>query len=239
MNKLFEINDYELLSQKAYRILKTRIIKGDLKPGEKLLENKIAEQLGVSRTPVREALRELTAEGFVETTPNQAIIVSTVTFDEIWDLLQIRGVLEGLAAKVAAKKISPEKIEKFNKIIDQMKYHLVNKSTSKKNILNFSKLDIEFHDLILNICGNRWLIQIHNNLKNHIERFRIRSFSIPGTFSKSLNEHCKILDAIKKGDSELAEKLSKIHMEKAYENISKYETTKKRKDNMHDQFILS
>ena len=227
MNELFEINDYELLSQKVYRILKTKIIKGDLKPGEKLLENKIAEQLGVSRTPVREALRELTAEGFVETTPNQAIIVSTVTFDEIWDLLQIRGVLEGLAAKVAAKKISPEKIEKFNKIINQMKYHLVNKSTSKKNILNFSKLDIEFHDLILNICGNRWLIQIHNNLKNHIERFRIRSFSIPGTFSKSLNEHCKILDTIKRGDSELAEKLSKIHMEKAYENISKYETKKK------------
>jgi len=228
MNELFEINDYELLSQKVYRILKTRIIKGDLKPGEKLLENKIAEQLGISRTPVREALRELTAEGFVGTTPNQAIIVSTVTFDEIWDLLQIRGVLEGLAAKVAAKKISPEKIERLNKIIDQMKHDLVNKSTSKKNILNFSKLDIEFHDLILNICGNKWLIQIHNNLKNHIERFRIRSFSIPGTFSKSLNEHCKILDAIKKGDSELAEKLSKIHMEKAYENISKYETTKKR-----------
>lgn len=232
MSELFEINDYELLSQKVYRILKTRIIKGDLKPGEKLLENKIAEQLGVSRTPVREALRELSAEGFVEISPNQAITVSTVTFDEIWDLLQIRGVLEGLGANIAAKKINPEKIEKFNKIIDQMKHFIANNPVSKESILNFIRLDIEFHDLILNICGNKWLIQIHNNLKNHNKRFRIRSFSIPGTFSKSLNEHCKILDAIKKGDSELAKKLSEIHMKKAFENISKYETTKKRKINI-------
>jgi DNA-binding GntR family transcriptional regulator len=232
MDELFKINDYELLSQKVYRILKARIIKGDLKPGEKLLENKIAEQLGVSRTPVREALRELSVEGFVEASPNQAIIVSTVTFDEIWDLLQIRGVLEGLGANVAAKKINPEKIEKFNKIIDQMKHYTANNLVSEESILNFTRLDIEFHDLILNICGNKWLIQMHNNLKNHINRFRVRSFSIPGTFSKSLNEHCKILDAIKKGESEVAEKLSKIHMIKAFENISKYETTYKEKKNI-------
>jgi len=234
MDELFKINDYELLSQKVYRILKARIIKGDLKPGEKLLENKIAEQLGVSRTPVREALRELSVEGFVEISPNQAKIVSTVTFDEIWDLLQIRGVLEGLGANVAAKKINPEKIEKFNKIIDQMKHYTANNLVSEESILNFTRLDIEFHDLILNICGNKWLIQMHNNLKNHINRFRVRSFSVPGTFSKSLNEHCKILDAIKKGESEVAEKLSKIHMIKAFENISKYETTYKEKKNIQN-----
>lgn len=98
--------------------------------------------------------------------------------------------------------------------------------------MNFTRLDIEFHDLILNICGNKWLIQMYNNLKNHIERFRIRSFSIPGTFSKSLNEHCKILDAVKKGELEVAKKLSKIHMIKAFENISKYETTYKEKKNI-------
>ena len=227
MSELFEINDYELLSQKVYRILKVRIIKGDLKQGEKLLENEIAEKLGTSRTPVREALRELSAEGFVELNPNQAKIVINVAFNEIYDLLQIRGVLEGLGAYIAAKKINPEEIEKFNEIISKMKHYTANNPVSEKSILSFARLDIEFHDLILNICGNKWLIQIHNNLKNHIERFRIRSFSIPGTFSKSLNEHCKILDAMKKGDSKLAEKLSKIHMEKAFENISKYEGKEK------------
>jgi DNA-binding GntR family transcriptional regulator len=174
----------------------------------------------------------LSVEGFIEISPNQAKIVSTVTFDEIWDLLQIRGVLEGLGANIAAKKINPEKIEKFNKIIDQMKHYTANNLVSEESILNFTRLDIEFHDLILNICGNKWLIQMHNNLKNHINRFRVRSFSVPGTFSKSLSEHCKILDAIKKGESEVAEKLSKIHMIKAFENISKYETTYKEKKNI-------
>ena len=227
MDELFKINDYELLSRKVYRILKLRIIKGDLVQGSKLFEAKIAQQLGVSRTPVREALRGLVAEGFVEIIPNQGIIVNNISFDEVYGVLQIRGVLEGLAARVAAKKINSEEIKKFNKIIDKMKYYADNNFTSKESILNFTKLDIEFHDLILNICGNKWLIQIYSNLKNHIERFRIRSFSIPGTFSKSLEEHCKILDAIKKGDSELAEKLSTIHMEKAFENISKYESKEK------------
>jgi len=233
MGELFKINDYELLSKKVYRILKARIIKGDLAQGSKIFEAKIAEQLGVSRTPVREALRELGAEGFVEITPNQGIIVNNVSFEEIWDILQIRGVLEGLAAYIATKKINPEKIKKFNKIIDQMKSYTTINPVLKGDILNFSRLDNELHDLILSICGNKWLIQILYNLKNRIEKFRIRSFSIPGTFSKSLKEHCKILDAMKNGDSELAEKLSKIHMEKAYENIFKYETTyedtKKRK----------
>ena len=227
MNELFKINDYELLSRKVYHILKLRITKGDLVQGSKLFEAKIAQQLGVSRTPVREALRELVAEGFVEIIPNQGIIVNNISFDEVYGILQIRGVLEGLAARVAAKKINSEEIKKFNKIIDKMKYYAANNFISKESILNFTRLDIEFHDLILNICGNKWLIQIYSNLKNHIERFRIRSFSIPGTFSKSLEEHCKILDAIKKGDSELAEKLSTIHMEKAFENISKYESKEK------------
>ena len=227
MNELFKINDYELLSRKVYRILKDRIIKEEFKQGGKLLEKNIAEQLGVSRTPVREALRELAAEGFVEITPNQGIILNNVSFEEIWDILQIRGVLEGMAAKITAKKLSTDKIEKFNKIIDQMKYYVSNNSNSKEDILRFSKLDSEFHNLILSICGNRWLTQILHNLKNHIEKYRIRSFSIPGTFSKSLKEHCKILDVMKKGDSELAEKLSRIHMGNAYKNISIYETTKK------------
>ena len=227
MNELFKINDYELLSRKVYRILKDRIIKEEFKQGERLLEKNIAEQLGVSRTPVREALRELAAEGFVEITPNQGIILNNVSFEEIWDILQIRGVLEGLAAKITAKKLSNDKIEKFNKIIDQMKYYAANNSNSQGDILRFSRLDNEFHDLILSICGNKWLTQVLCNLKNRIEKFRIRSFSIPGTFAESLKEHCKILVAMKKGDSELAEKLSKMHMENAYQNISKYEIEKK------------
>ena len=100
MDKLFKIKDYELLSQKVSRILKERIIKGDLKPGEKLSENKIAEQLGVSRTPVREALQKLAAEGFVKVNPNLGMMVVGFSLEDIQEALQIRRALEGLATSI-------------------------------------------------------------------------------------------------------------------------------------------
>ena len=93
MDELFKIKDYDLLSTKVYRILKASIIKGDLKPGEKLLERKIAEQLGVSRTPVREAIQKIAAEGFVKMEPNLGIVVHEFSFKDLKEVLQIRRVL--------------------------------------------------------------------------------------------------------------------------------------------------
>jgi DNA-binding GntR family transcriptional regulator len=106
MNELFKINDYELLSKKVYRILKERIIKGNLKPGEKILEVNIAKQLGVSRTPVREALRELAAEGFFAMEPNIGMIVIDFSIEGLQEVLKIRKLLEGFATSIAAKKIN-------------------------------------------------------------------------------------------------------------------------------------
>ena len=214
MVELFEINDYELLSQKVYRILKTRIIKGDLKPGEKLLENKIAEQLGVSRTPIREALRELAAEGFVKMSPNQGVVVSNVSVKDIQEVLQIRGVLEGLAARLAAKLINGEEIKELEKFLKQMEHY-----TNKGNALAFSEMDAEFHELILNICGNNRLIQIHKNLSDQTHRYRIRSLSIPGRLKDSLNEHQEIVEALKRKDSEKADRVSQEHVKNVVANI--------------------
>ena len=98
--------------------MKTRIIEGDVKEGFKLLENKIAEQLGVSRTPVREALRELAAEEFVKMNPNQGVVVSNASVKDIQEVLQIRGVLEGLAARLATKLIKKEEIKILEKYIE-------------------------------------------------------------------------------------------------------------------------
>lgn len=95
-----KIEGYELLSKKVYRILKARIIKGDLTEGGKLFEAKIAEQLGISRTPVREALKGLAAEGLVKMTPNQGVVVINVSIEDLKEVLQIRRVLEGLAASI-------------------------------------------------------------------------------------------------------------------------------------------
>ncbi len=214
MENILKIEGYELLSQKVYRVLKTEIIKGSLKPGTKLLEGKIAKQMKVSRTPIREALRELAAEGFVKISPNQGVIVSNASIENIQEVLQIRGVLEGLAARLATKIISEEEIKELEKYQKQMEYY-----TNKDNSLAFSEIDAEFHELILNICGNNRLIQIRKNISDQAHRYRIRSLSIPGRLKYSLKEHQEILEALKRKDSEQVDRLSQKHIENVLANI--------------------
>jgi len=214
MKKLFKINDYELLNQKVYRILKAEIIEGSLKPGTKLLENNIAKQLGISRTPIREALRELAAEGFVKMNPNQGVVVSNASVEDVQEVLQIRGVLEGLAARLATKMINEEEIKELEKYQKRMEYY-----TNKDDVLAFSEMDTEFHELILNICGNNRLIQIRKNLSDQAHRYQIRSLSVPGRLKYSLKEHQGVVEALKRKDAEQADRLSQKHIENVLANI--------------------
>jgi DNA-binding GntR family transcriptional regulator len=195
-----KIEGYELLSQKVYRVLKTEIIKGSLKPGTKLSEGKIAKQMEVSRTPIREALRELAAEGFVKISPNQGVVVSNASVEDVQEVLQIRGVLEGLAARLATKMISEEEIKELEKYQKQMEHY-----TKKDDVLAFSEMDAEFHELILNVCGNNRLIQIRKNLSDQAHRYRIRSLSVPGRLKYSLKEHQEIVEALKRKNAEQAD----------------------------------
>jgi DNA-binding GntR family transcriptional regulator len=214
MESILKIEGYELLSQKVYRALKTEIIKGSLKPGTKLSEGKIAKQMEVSRTPIREALRELAAEGFVKISPNQGVVVSNASVEDVQEVLQIRGVLEGLAARLATKMINEEEIKELEKYQKRMEYY-----TNKDNVLAFSEMDAEFHELILNICGNNRLIQIRKNLSDQAHRYRIRSLSVPGRLKYSLKEHQEIVEALKRKNSEQADRLSQKHIENVLANI--------------------
>lgn len=218
MGNILKIEGYELLSQKVYHLLKTEIVKGFLKPGEKLLEEKIAEQLGVSRTPIREALKQLAAEGFVKMIPNQGVMVNKISIKDIQEVLQIRGVLEGLAARLATELIKEEEIKVLEEYIKQMEYY-----TNKNDFLAFSEIDAEFHELILNVCENSWLIQIRRNLSDQAHRYRIRSLSVPGRLKYSLKEHQEILKALKRKDSEQADRLSQKHIKNVIDNILTHE----------------
>jgi DNA-binding GntR family transcriptional regulator len=216
MENILKIEGYELLNQKVYRLLKESIIKGFLEPGTKLLENKIAEEMQVSRTPVREAMQKLVAEGFVKTAPNQTMVVTEVSPEDVKEVLQIRGVLEGLAARITAKKINRQEIDELENVVTKMSLHV-----SRENLSSYCKVDDEFHNLILNICGNKWIIQIRDNLGSFIYRFRIKSLSIPGRLKHSLEEHQAIMESLKKHDSAKADRLSQIHMENTVINILK------------------
>ena len=225
MENNLKIEGYELLNQKVYRVLKESIVKGFLEPGTKLLENRIAEEMQVSRTPVREAMQKLVAEGFVKTTPNQTMVVTEVSPEDVKEVLQIRGVLEGLAARIAAKKINRQEIDELGKLVAQMSLHV-----TEENLSSYCKVDDEFHDLILNICGNKWIIQIRDNLGSFIYRFRIKSLSVPGRLKCSLKEHQAIMEALKKHDSVEADRLSQVHMENTIINILKKVVKEKDRD---------
>lgn len=216
MKNIFKLEGYELLSQKVYQTLKKEIVKGFLKPGAKLSENKIAKEMYISRTPVREAMRKLVAEGLITTNPNKTMSVSKVSLVDMKEVLLVRGALEGLAASIAAKRISSQEIDKLEKIVKQMSL-----CVTKKNLSSYCDVDDKFHDLILNVCGNKWIIKIRENLSNFIYRYRVMSLNIPERLKCSLEEHQAIMESLKKRNSEEVNKLSQIHMENTIINILK------------------
>ena len=216
MKDFLKIEGYELLSQKVYQVLKKGIVQGILEPGTRLSENKLAKEMHVSRTPIRETIRKLIAEGLIKTSPNKKMVVSEFSLADMKEVLQIRGVLEGLAASITAKKINREEIDELEKIVTHMSLYI-----NKNNLSSYCEIDDKFHDLILSICGNKWIIKVRENLCNFIYRYRFKSLSVPGRLKCSLGEHQAIMESIKKHNSEEADRVSKIHMENTINNILK------------------
>ena len=214
MKKLLKLEGYDLLSKKVYRILKKEIIKGSFKPGEKVLEGKIADQMGISRTPVREAIRVLAAEGFVILSPNQGVVVRSVSAENIREVLQIHSVLEGLAARLSCEVINEEDLKELENCVNKME-----KLANKKDSSTYSEVDLKFHELIVNICRNKRLIQMRKNISDQAQRYRISSLSIPRRLKESLKEHQKILEAFKTKDPKKADSTSQKHIQNALKNI--------------------
>jgi len=214
MKNILKLENYELLNQKVYRVLKNAIIRGDLAPNSKLSLQEIAKSLKISTTPVREAINKLESEGFVKIIPNRGIKIEKINIDDIQEILQIRAFLDGLIAKLATKKISDKEIDKLMEIINEMEH-----CAKEDDRLAYNELDIQFHNFILNISGNGRLKEIYNNLISHAQRFRIRTLKIPDRMSKSFQEHRDIAFAIKERNCDEANKLSQIHIENILKSI--------------------
>lgn len=226
MKNLLKIEGYDLLSKKVYRILKKEIIKGSLKPGSKVLEGRIADQIGISRTPVREAIRELAAEGFVTLSPNQGVVVRGVSAENIREVLQVHSVLEGLATRLSCEVINEEELKELENYVNKME-----KLTNKKDPLAYSEVDLKFHELIVNNCGNKRLIQMRKNISDQAQRYRISSLRIQGRLKKSLKEHQKILEAFKTKNPKKADSMSQEHIQNALKNILNNVVEKKENKN--------
>lgn len=207
------LDSYKPLRELVLEAIREAIINGHLKPGERLMEIQMAEELGVSRTPIREALRKLELEGFIVMIPRKGAYVADISIKDIADVFEIRASLEGLAAALAAERITDEELEFMERC-------LVVKAEAIANA-DFDKLvdiDARFHESIYKASRNERLWAIINNLREQIQRLRMTSLSVPGRMSQSLKEHRAIVEAIQSRDINLARQAAQEHIENA-ENV--------------------
>ncbi|PVE64474.1 GntR family transcriptional regulator [Priestia megaterium] len=194
------------LYEQVYLSIKNSIIQGEFRPGEKLTEAKLSKVLNASRTPIRDALRKLEQEGLVTFYPSQGVEVSSLSAETITSLYECRAVLEGLATRKAIENMSGDNLDTLEESIILAKRYFEKKDLDKvveKNTL--------FHDTIIQLSKNAPLIQMMDNIRTQILRYRIITSSI-GFRPTFLEDHWNIYKAIKEGDSEKADTLMKQHI---------------------------
>lgn len=197
-------------SEKVYKILQDDIIERRLLPGQRLVERELIEKLGVSKTPVREALARLKKDGLVKGTLHQSIVVSRILHKDAVEIYDMREVLEGLAARGAAEKITPEKAKEIHSIIQ-----LSEECIKKNNLKEYASLDLQFHNLIWIISENKRLCELIKRLYYQARILMSTSMTLPERGVRvSLNEHKKIVKEIVNRNPDLAEKMAKEHIKK-------------------------
>ena len=189
------------------------------------MEVSLANQMGVSRTPVREAIRRLEAEGLVTMTPRKGTHVAELSVKDIMDVLEVRTVLDKLATDLAAKRMQPSQLKALENVHKQ---YIA--CVEKNNIEGAIKKDIEFHDLIYAASGNPRLVAVAGSLREHVYRFRVIYMSGGDPIAENvLNEHEEILAALKEANNNLASDLAEKHIRNQMETIIKTVTEDNRR----------
>ena len=212
-----EIRNYKPLGEVVFEYLRNAILAGELKPGERLMEVTIADQLGVSRTPVREAIRKLEKESFVIMIPRKGAYVADLTKNDIIEVLEIRKELEGFAAFLAAERMSDAEKEALSKIVEHFNESMVD--MDKKSMI---EADNEFHSLIFDATKNQRLIAIIGDLHDQFQRFRLIYFNEFNNFKEIQDSHNRIFDAIINKDGITARKEAENHVESIRTLVNKW-----------------
>lgn len=205
------------LRGKVFRHLRNDILSGVYKEHDELREAGIGEELGVSRTPVREALRQLELEGLVTIIPNKGAYVTGISRKDVHDIYKIRSMLEGMCARWATRYITPEQVEELEEVILLSEFHL--KKQSGEKALQVSELDGKFHKVLYQASDSRILEHVLSDFHKYVQMARILSVGSTDRAEKSIEEHRAILEAIKKKDEDQAERLANAHVMKAMENL--------------------
>ncbi|MCR4434657.1 MAG: GntR family transcriptional regulator [Clostridiales bacterium] len=202
------------LRARVFNQLQNDILNGKYQYGESLIETKLCDELGVSRTPIREAIRQLELEGLVMSIPNKGTIVKGITSKDIEDIWTIRMMIEGLAARWATEKMTPEELEELKEAVELEEFY-----TQKNGVEQLLKFDSRFHEIMYRASKSNPLMQTLSAFHHYIRRARSASLCSPGRARKVLEEHKAILQAMMEGDADKAEKLTIEHVRNASLNF--------------------
>lgn len=205
------------LRGKVFQRLREDILSGVYQENDELREVSIGEELGVSRTPVREALRQLELEGLVTIVPNKGAYVKGITKKDVHDIYRIRSLLEGLCAKWATEHITDQQIEELEEIVLLSEFHLNKQGQGKAK--QVSDLDGKFHKVLYEASNSRILEHVLSDFHKYVKMARTMSVGEKERAEKSIDEHRAILEAIRKKDANLAEQLANQHIMNVMENL--------------------
>lgn len=209
-----DMNEYLPLRDVVFNTLRKAILKGELKPGERLMEIALAERLGVSRTPVREAMRKLELEGLVVMIPRRGAQVANITEKDLNDVLEVRIALENLSIENACTRMTEEQLSQLWEAAK-----VFERTMADGNLVKLAEADVAFHEVIYQSSDNRRLNQVLNNLREQIYRYRVEYLKDEETRNLLVKEHEELYKAIKARDVKTAQEISFRHIENQREAI--------------------
>lgn len=203
-----EADEFLPLRDVVFKKLRQAILTGAYKPGERLMEIHLADKLGVSRTPIREAIRKLELEGLVIMIPRRGAVVAEITEKSLKDVLEVRRALDVLGIELACERITDEEKEALKKA--QINFEAAIKTGDLRSI---AEKDVAFHNIIIDATRNIRLMQLANNLSEQMYRYRFEYIKDMSQHENLINEHQAICESILSGDKDTAAKYAKLHID--------------------------
>lgn len=200
-------DEYLPLRDVVFKTLRKAILLGELEPGERLREVELASRMGVSRTPIREAIRMLELEGLVTMIPRCGALVSQITMQGLKDVLEVRTALEELAIRLACDRITEEQLDRLREAMREFE-----KSTGSKKEVRIAEADVRFHDIIIEASKNEKLMQMISNLSEQFYRYRYEYVKDAKRHGALIEEHRNMFECIQRNDKDRAAEIMRLHI---------------------------
>ena len=207
-NLQVNMDEFLPLRDVVFNTLRQAILTGELKPGERLMEIHLANKLGVSRTPIREAIRKLELDGLVTMIPRRGAEVAQITEKSMNDVLEVRRALDALCVELACDRITEEELEQLKEAANGFE-----EAVKTKDLKKITQADVKLHDIIVHATGNQRLIQLVNNLSEQMYRYRFEYIKDSSQHDRLVEEHRVICESIMKKDKETASWAAKTHID--------------------------